>query len=111
MDTSIHPFRISVFGTETITKGKGKRTRTETRGYGFDLWNPDYETSERAGRPGFGSFYWFGLGVVRRAALDALAQPGIDQVQIRTNQDRVVHVFYRYKWDEYAGQSQFQFAA
>jgi hypothetical protein len=109
MDTSIHPFRISVFGTSEVVKGKGKRAKTIRQGFGYDLWNPDQETSERAGRPGFGSFYWFGLGVARRAALDALRQPGIDQVAIKTNQDRRIATLYRSQWDQYVGQARFQF--
>jgi len=87
------------------------RTRIERRGYGYDLWNPDYETSERAGRPGFGSFYWYGLGTARRAALDALMQPGIDQVSIRTNQDKRIFTFYRSEWDRYIGQLRIEWMA
>jgi hypothetical protein len=37
MDTSKHPFRISVFGVAEVVKGKGKRARVERQGYGFDL--------------------------------------------------------------------------
>lgn len=110
MDTSIHPFRITVFGTAEVIKGKGKRAHVERQGFGYDLWNPDQETSEKAGRPGFGSFYWYGLGITRRAALDALMQPGIDQVSIRTNQDRTIATLYRSEWARYVGQGQFQFA-
>lgn len=111
MDCSIHPFRIVVFGTAEVTKGKGRRARVVRQGFGYDLWNPDEETSERAGRPGFGSFYWFGLSVARRAALDALQQPGIDQVQIRTNQDNRVFTFYRSQWGEYVRQTRLPLAA
>jgi len=111
MDTSIHPFRICVFGTAVVTKGKGKRQRTERQGYGFDLWNPDEETAERAGRPGFGSFEWYGMHLARCKALDQFADPQIDQVQIRTNGDQTVFVFYRSKLDQYLGQSRIQFAA
>lgn len=111
MNTSIHPFRIQVFGTNERVVGKGKRARTIRQGYGFDLWNPCEETAERAGRPGFGSFYWYGLTVARNAALDALAQPGIDQVAIKTNQDRRVVTLYRSRWDEYVGQGRLEFVA
>jgi len=104
MDTSVHPFRINVFGTAEVTKGKGKRARVERQGFGYQLWNPCEETAECAGRPGFGSFYWYGLSVARRAALDALQQPGIDQVSIRTNQDQFVATLYRSKWYDYMGQ-------
>ena len=76
MDTSVHPFRINVFGTAEVTKGKGKRARVERQGFGYQLWNPCEEPAERAGRPGYGSVYWYGLSVARRAALDALQQPG-----------------------------------
>lgn len=65
IDTSIHPFRILVFGTSEVVKGKGKRARTVRQGYGFDLWNPCEDTAERAGRPGFGSFCWYGLSLTR----------------------------------------------
>jgi hypothetical protein len=111
VNTDIHPFRIEVFGTREVTKGKGKRAKTTREGYGYILWNPDYDTSERAGRPGYGSFEWYGLDVARRAALDALMFPEIDQVSIRTNQDRVIATLYKSQWYEYIGQMQLPFAA
>lgn len=104
MDTTLHPFRIQVFGTREVTIGKGKRAKVTRQGFGYDLWNPDYETSVRAGRPGFGSFYWYGLDVARRAALDALMQEGIDQVAIKTNQEKRIATLYKSRWYEYMGQ-------
>lgn len=106
MDASIHPFRIDVFGTAEVIKGKGKRAKTVRQGYGYQLWNPCEDTAERAGRPGFGSFYWYGLNVARRAALDALMEPGIEQVAIKTNQDQRIATLYRSNWDKYVGQMQ-----
>ena len=103
-------FRIDVFGTSEVTVGKGKRARTERRGYGYQLWNPDEDTAERQGRPGFGSFAWYGLGVTRRAALDALMLPGIDQVAIKTNQDQRVATLYRSNWWRYIGQAEFDWS-
>lgn len=107
MDTTVHPFRINVFGTSEVTTGKGKRAKVTRQGFGYQLWNPDEDTAERAGRPGFGSFYWYGMDVARRAALDALMQSDIDQVSIRTNQDRVIATLYKSRWYEYMGQLQF----
>lgn len=104
------PFRIQVFGTVEVTKGKGKRAKTTRQGFGFDLWNPDEDAAELAGRPGFGSFYWYGLHNVRRVALDQLLQPGIDQVAIKTNQDKRVFTFYRSNIDRYLGQAKLPFA-
>jgi hypothetical protein len=108
MDTSKHPFRILVFGTSERVVGKGKRAKTVRQGFGYVLWNPCEQTAERAGRSGFGSFEWYGLAVTRRAALDALAQPGIEQVSIRTNQDRSIATLHRSQWDKYVGQSRLQ---
>jgi hypothetical protein len=111
MDCSIHPFRILVFGTSEVVKGKGKRAKTVKQGFGYDLWNPDQETSERAGRPGFGSFYWYGMSVARRAALDALMLPNIEQVSIRTNQDKTICVLHKSQFFKYVGQTSLPFAA
>lgn len=111
MDTSIHPFRIVVFGeaqTVKVSRVKGKRreytSTIERKGYGFILWNADETTAARAGRSGFGSFAWYGLSIARRAALDELRKPGIQQVSIRTNQDNPVAILYKSKWFEYVGQ-------
>lgn len=105
------PFRIVVFGEREVIKGKGKRSRTEREGFAFVLWNPDEETATREGRPGFGSFAWYEMPLARRAALDALLQPEITQVSIRTNQDRQIARLYKSKLDEYLDQSKLPFAA
>jgi hypothetical protein len=104
------PFRIDVFGTQEITKKRGRKQYTERQGFGYQLWNPCEDTAAREGRPGFGSFMFYGLGVTRRAALDALLQPGIEQVAIKTNQDKRIATLYRSEIDRYLGQSKFQFS-
>jgi hypothetical protein len=110
------PYCIDVFGrweTTKVVKVKGKRgqyeTRTETKGYGFQLWNPCEDAARMSGRPGFGSFQWYGIYNARRAALDALMQPGIDQVAISTNQSKRLFTFYRHNLDQYIGQLRFTF--
>ena len=105
----IGPFRIDVFGTAEVTKKRGRKTYTERQGFGYQLWNPDEDTAVLAGRPGFGSFYFYGLGVTRRAALDALLRPGIDQVAIKTNQDKRIATLFRSELDRYLGQLKFNF--
>lgn len=106
----LHIYRIQVFGTSEIIKGRGKRARAVRQGFGFDLWNPDEETARAEGRPGFGSFVWYGMHAARRAALSALMQPGIDQVAIKTNQDQDVFRFYKSNWARYVGQFYLPFA-
>ena len=103
------PFRIDVFGTAEVTKKRGRKQYTERQGFGYQLWNSCEETAEREGRPGFGSFAWYGLGATRRAALDALLQPGIEQVAIKTNQDKRIATLYRSNLDAYLGQLKLNF--
>ncbi len=97
-------FRIVVFGESETTKGRGKKARIVKQGYAYILWNPCEETAASAGRPGFGSFAWYGMGLARRAALTELQKPGITQVSIRTNQDQQVARLFRARMDEYTGQ-------
>ena len=111
------PFRIAVFGeseTVKVTRVKGKKReyacKMERQGYGFILWNPDENTAGREGRPAYGSFAWYGMAVTRRAALDALSQPGITQVAIKTNQDKRIATLYRSKLADYIGQQKLNFA-
>ena len=91
------PLRIIVFGTQEIRKGN----KIIKRGFGFVSWNPEQQCGQEARLPTAGSFLWPGLFATRRAALIALAQPGIEQVSIRTNQDREVARLYRYRLENY----------
>jgi hypothetical protein len=91
------PLRIQVFGTHEVRKEKN----IIKQGFGFDLWNPEQQCGQEARLPSAGSYLWPGLHATRRAALIALAQPGIEQVSIRTNQDKQVARLYRYRLEEY----------
>jgi hypothetical protein len=86
------PYRVIVFGTSTRTIGRGKRQRTETRGYAFHGWTPD-QSAEPSRMPGSGTFCYAGAIRAIVAARAYLARPGINQVQIRTNQDHTVLVY------------------
>lgn len=86
------PYRIAVFASGTVTKGKGKKQRTEKRGYAYMGWNPDHTA-------------------VRRAALDHLLLPETEQVSVRTNQDREVFRFFRSNLDRHLGQMRLPLAA
>jgi len=94
------PYRVVCFGTRYSKRGRVER-------FAWVAWNPDEETARLAGRPGFGSFDWLGLAAAKNAAGHALACEGADQVQIRTNQDRILVVFNRdYRRSHYTEDSE-----
>jgi hypothetical protein len=95
------PLRIQVFGTSDFTIWKGKKQTTVQRSFGFDLWNPEQQCGVEARLPTAGSFLWPGLHAARRAALAALQMPGIEQVAIKTNQDKRIATLYRSKLNSY----------
>ena len=85
---SMTPYIIAVF--------------TETRGY--QLWTPEQHFSE--GRlPGAGSFLFPGIHAARRAALDTFLRPDTVQVQVRTNQDRTVYLWNKWRDGSITGYS------
>ena len=104
------PYRAIVFASGFRTTGKGKRAKTVRTGYAYVAWNPNH-TVESARLLGSGSFLWPGIHAVRRAALNHLILPGVEQVSIRTNQDREVFRFYREQLAHYTGQLALPLAA
>ena len=88
------PYRVIVFATREITRGRGRKAKTERIGVGWDAWNPDH-TFEPARLEGSGSFLWLGLRDAKNAVGAAFLDPTVHQVQIRTNQDRKVAIYYR----------------
>lgn len=90
---NLTPYRILAFGSEMMVTGKGRKRRTKMQGFGYVLWNP---ADGEAGRlPGSGSFNWRGLHVAYFAARMAFTDGRIEQVSIRTNQDREIYRMYR----------------
>lgn len=87
-------YRISVFATGQRTIGRGKRQRTQSIGYGYHGW-----TSNQSAEPwrlkGSGTFCYLGAFHAIVAARQYLALPETHQVQIRTNQDRKVLIYYK----------------
>jgi hypothetical protein len=87
------PYRILVFGTENKITGKGRKRHTKAQGFGYVLWN---SIDGEAGRLlGSGSFVWRGLHTAYHAARMAFVDDRIEQVSIRTDQDREVYRMYR----------------
>ena len=60
------PYRVIVFATREITRGRGRKAKTERIGVGWDAWNPDH-TVEPARLEGSGSFLWLGLRDAKNA--------------------------------------------
>jgi hypothetical protein len=89
MKHQLTPYRVLAFGT--------RKHRKKTVGYGFDVWNPELTDHwAHAGRlNGSGSFLWLGLRDAKNAVGRAFLDPNIHQVQIRTNQDKQIAIFYR----------------
>jgi hypothetical protein len=87
-------YRLAVFATSTRTTGKGKRQRTKITGYGYMGWTAD-QSAERSRLAGSGTFCYAGGLRAIVAARAYLALPDTQQVQIRTNQDRHVLVYYK----------------
>lgn len=83
------PYRVCVFARGAI--GRFKKIVS----YGYDLWNP-VQYFQEARLPSAGSFLWPGLHAVRRAAMAAFEQPDVHQVQVRTNQDRIVYIWNKH---------------
>lgn len=94
MKSTLTPYRIDVFGTSEIEIKKGKRARKERRGWAIQAWNP-VNHFEPGRLPGAGSFLFPGLHAARSTALLYFQQPEIEQVSIRTNQDKEVFRFWR----------------
>lgn len=90
------PYRLNIFGQrfQAVRRLK-KRTDIALVTFGFMGWTPTQHYHE-ARLPSAGSFLFAGMHEVRRAAMDALAQPGITQVSIRTNQDRQVYRYFKH---------------
>lgn len=93
------PYRLVIFAARYVTKRERIRpaphVTIELQHFGYDGWNPIQHYNE-ARLPGAGSFLYPGLHAVRKAAMDALALPGVHQVSIRTNQDRRVYLFNKH---------------
>ena len=89
------PYRIQIFAVR-YRPVRRRRTYTEIElaHVGWDGWNPVQHYQE-ARLPGAGSFLYPGMHAVYRAAMEALAQPGVHQVSIRTNQDRQVYRYFK----------------
>lgn len=90
------PYRLNIFGQcfQPVRRLK-KRTEIALIGYGVMGWTPTQHYQD-ARLPGAGSFLFAGMHEVRRAAMEALAQPNITQVSIRTNQDRQVYRYFKH---------------
>ncbi len=89
------PYRLMASGTSLRTTGRGKRKRAQLVGWGIMGWTTEQPYNE-ARLPGAGSFLFPGLHAVRQAAMDYLNRPNIQQVAIRTNQDRSLYIFNKY---------------
>lgn len=90
------PYRVIVFGHKYMPVKRLKRsTRIELRGFAYCLWTETQHYDE-ARLPSAGSFLFPGLHRVREAAMQALTLPGIDQVSVRTNQDRKVFQYFKH---------------
>lgn len=91
----VTPYRIAVFASGTQTKGKGKRQRAITTHYAYMGWTAD-QSAERSRLEGSGTFLYNGGLRVIVAARKYLALPETTQVQIRTNQDRKVLIYFKH---------------
>lgn len=94
------PYRVNVFANGWRASGKPNKrngfTRIERTQYGYTLWTHE-QAYQEARLSSAGSFLFPGIHAVRRAAMDALQRPNTYQVQVRTNQDRLV-----YLWNKHA---------
>lgn len=91
------PYRVQVSRWQYRPAGRPRKngfTPIQKVGTGYDLWTPE-QSYQEARLPSAGSFLFPGLFAVRAAALAEFAKPGVHQVQIRTNQDRIVYIFNR----------------
>ena len=98
------PYRICVsavgFRRGRLYKGrgpthKGAYSAITPAAYGYVAWNPDH-TVETSRLPSSGTFLWPGLHAVRAAAYAELQRAVVQQVSIRTNQDRTVYMYNKY---------------
>lgn len=90
------PYRLVIFANRYTAKKRYKKyTAIERVGYAVMGWTSTQYYQE-ARLPSAGSFLYPGLHAVRNSALDALAQPGVYQVQIRTDQDRKVYLYNKH---------------
>lgn len=99
------PYRLIVFA-HGWQHTKPRRTRKTSawgvqcalvrQGYAFMGWHAEQDPIVDASRlPGAGSFCYPGLHAVQRAAAEYLARPDVDQVSVRTNQDRQVWHYFK----------------
>ena len=92
------PYRIAVAAKRYFPVGRMNPrtgfTKMTLREFAYDLWTPT-QSYQEARLPSAGSFLFPGIHAVRRAAMHALALPGVTQVQVRTNQDRIVYLWNR----------------
>lgn len=95
------PYRLVVsalgYRRSRVYKGRGPAnlgayTKIEPTVMGWMAWTPD-QTCEPWRLPGSGSFLFNGLHVAYAEAMRLLALSPVQQVSVRTNQDRQV---YRY---------------
>lgn len=100
MSVSITPYSVNVFARKFQPVGKPRSrdgyTRIAPCEYGYMLWTPEQTEWDAARLPSAGSFTFVGLFRVYRAAMEALQQSGVYQVQVRTNQDRLLYVWNRH---------------
>lgn len=87
------PYRIMVATTMQVPVNRRSK-KTKTVGCGYFGWTSRREFDE-ARLPDAGSSLFSGLRAIR-AVRDYLALPGTHQVQLRTNQDRLLYVWNKH---------------
>ena len=102
-DLLMTPYRIVVCARRVIPgrelRGRGPRqrgalTRIEVAQVAWIGWHADH-TVEPGRLAGSGSFCFPGIRTAYTAVRRYLEEPGVHQVQLRTNQDRTLYVWHR----------------
>ena len=81
--------------TRRYYERKRPYTAVERCVYGFVAWTPEQHYNE-ARLPCAGSFLFPGVHAARAEAMRYLERPNVQQVSVRTNQDRTVYLFKRH---------------
>jgi hypothetical protein len=74
---------------------RGAQTRIEVASVAWIGWHDDH-TVEPGRLAGSGSFSFPGIRAAYTAVRRYLAEPGVHQVQLRTNQDRKLYVWHQH---------------
>lgn len=91
------PYRLVIFASGFRPKRRRNTyTEIELCRFAYFGWTLTQHYQE-ARLPSAGSFLFPGIHAVRAAAMEALSQSGVEQVSIRTNQDKQVYRFFKHQ--------------